>query len=203
MRQMSKEKKKAWIAISGTMASGKSSVLRYLSSLGYPVFDCDAINADLQRKGQKGYKEIIAYFGKDILNEEDEINRQKLAEVVFSDSLKRKKLEGIMHPMILERLNEIRNNMTRTSFAEVPLLYELGWEKYFDEDWLIAADDEKLLERCVHDRHMDEKAAVRRITAQMKTSDKKRKAAVVIENNDDLESLYQKIDELLERRRHE
>lgn len=203
MREMPKDKKEAWIAISGTIASGKSSVLRYLSFLGYPIFDCDVINADLQKKGQKGYEKIVACFGREILNEADEINRQKLAECVFSNDTERKKLESIMHPLILERLNEIRSCMKQNAFVEVPLLYELGWEKYFDDNWLIVSDEKKLVERCVNERGMDEKAVAMRIKAQMKTEDKKKKAAVVIENNEDLESLYRKIDELLERRRYE
>ena len=72
MCQMSEEKKKAWIAISGTMASGKSSVLAYLKRKGYPVYDCDAINASLQEKGEEGYEKIVEVFGHGILNEQME-----------------------------------------------------------------------------------------------------------------------------------
>ena len=108
-----------------------------------------------------------------------------------------------MHPLILRRLKQIRETLNETAFVEVPLLYELGWEKYFDCDWLIVADEKKLIERCQRYRQMDEKTTLARIRAQMSVEDKKKRARVIIENNDDLKSLYQKVDDLLERSSHE
>ncbi len=203
MCKMSEEKKKAWIAISGTMASGKSSVLAYLKEKGYAVYDCDAINASLQRKGEEGYERMVEAFGHEILNKDMELDRKKVASLVFSNEHERKKLEGIMHPLILRRLKQIRETLNETAFVEVPLLYELGWEKYFDCDWLIVADEKKLIERCQRYRQMDEKATLARIRAQMSVEDKKKRARVIIENNEDLKSLYQKVDDLLERSSHE
>ena len=127
MCQMSEEKKKAWIAISGTMASGKSSVLAYLKKKGYPVYDCDAINASLQEKGEEGYEKIVEVFGHGILNEQMEIDRKKLADLVFSNKNERKRLEGIMHPLILKCLEGIRSSLKTIALVEEPLLYEMGW----------------------------------------------------------------------------
>lgn len=68
MPKMSEEKKKTWIAITGSIASGKSSVMKYLKEKGYHVVDCDAINFDLQRKKAAGYQKIVDAFGTDILD---------------------------------------------------------------------------------------------------------------------------------------
>ena len=87
---MSKNEKKTCIAISGTMASGKSTVLSYLNQLGYPTYNCDIINAQLQRINEKGYLKIIESFKEDIINDNKEINRKKLASIIFNDVEKKK-----------------------------------------------------------------------------------------------------------------
>lgn len=198
MSEMPKNQKKTWIAISGTMASGKSSVLAYLKQLGYSTIDCDEINAQLQRKGEKGYLEIVKQFGCEILDDRQEINRQKLASIIFSNMEKKKQLESIMHPLILEVLQKMKE-LNSLSFVEVPLLYELGWEKYFDSDWLVVSDNEELIERCIKNRNMTVDQIQKRIQSQIDVELKKQKARVIIENNEDLNHLYRKIDMLLER----
>ena len=198
MCEVSKNKKKTCIAISGTMASGKSTVLSYLNQLGYPTYNCDIINAQLQEVNEKGYLKIVESFGKDILNDNKEINRQKLASIIFNDIEKKKILESIMHPLILEKIYEIRD-LHSFVFIEVPLLYELGWEKYFDSDWLITCDESLCYERCINDRNMTYEEVKARLDHQMCKEVKTQKAKVVIENNTNLNELYKKIDLLLER----
>lgn len=200
MSQVSKDKKKAWIAISGNIASGKSSVLAYLKKKGYPVVDCDQINADLQQVGQAGYQQIVACFGQDYLHENQQLDRKKLASLIFSDLKAKKQLEEMMHPLILNQLNKIKQERTHTTFVEVPLLFELGWQKYFDESWLIVSDSETLIERCILNRKMDENQIKERLKAQMSAEAKIALADVMIENNTDLAGLHRQIDEILKRR---
>ena len=198
MCNMSKDEKKTCIAISGTMASGKSTVLSYLKQLGYITINCDIINVELQKINEKGYLKIVELFGKDILNDNKEINRKKLAHIIFNDSKKKELLESIMHPLILERINEIKEKHSFV-FVEVPLLYELGWKKYFDEDWLITCDESLCYERCIQDRNMTKEEVKARLDHQMSRELKLEKATVVIENNGNIEELHKKIDLLLER----
>ena len=96
MCEMSKSEKKTWIAITGTMASGKSTVLRYLKSLGYDTYDCDSINFDLQQINQKGYIEIVNAFGDNILDEYKNIDRKKLASIIFSNEEEKKTITEII-----------------------------------------------------------------------------------------------------------
>ena len=198
MPKMSKNEKKTCIAISGTMASGKSTVLSYLNQLGYPTINCDIINAQLQRVNEKGYLKIVESFGQDILNDNKEINRKKLASIIFNDIEKKKILESIMHPLILEKIYEIRDQHSFV-FIEVPLLYELGWEKYFDEDWLITCDESLCIERCIQNRNMTKEEVQARLNHQMSKESKMKKAKIVIENNGNIQELQKKIDLLLER----
>ncbi len=198
MCEMSKNEKKTCIAISGTMASGKSTVLSYLNQLGYPTYNCDIINAQLQEVNEKGYLKIVESFGEDILNDNKEINRKKLASIIFNDIEKKKILESIMHPLILEKIYEIRDKHTFV-FIEVPLLYELGWEKYFDEDWLITCDESLCIERCIQNRNMTKEEVQARLNHQMSKESKMQKAKIVIENNGNIQELQKRIDLLLER----
>lgn len=198
MYEMSKNEEKTCIAISGTMASGKSTVLSYLNQLGYPTYNCDIINAQLQEVNEKGYLKIVESFGEDILNDNKEINRKKLASIIFNDIEKKKILESIMHPLILEKIYEIRDKHTFV-FIEVPLLYELGWEKYFDEDWLITCDESLCIERCIQNRNMTKEEVQARLNHQMSKESKMQKAKIVIENNGNIQELQKRIDLLLER----
>jgi dephospho-CoA kinase len=157
------------------MASGKSTVLSYLNQLGYPTYNCDIINAQLQKRDEKGYLKIIESFKEDILDDNQEINRKKLAHIIFNDKGKKELLESIMHPLILERINEIKEKHSFV-FIEVPLLYELGWEKYFDSDWLITCDESLCYERCINDRNMTYEEVKARLNHQMSKEAKIQKA---------------------------
>ena len=199
MCAMPKNEKKTCIAITGTMASGKSTVLSYLNKLGYETINCDIINAQLQKINEKGYLRIVEVFGQEILDENKELNRKKLSNLIFNDKKLKKELESIMHPLILNEINHIKENVTSLTFIEVPLLYELGWEKYFDHHWLITCDESKCYERCIKNRNMTKEEVKARLNHQMSSEIKRQKAKVIIENNGDIQELYKTIDLLLER----
>lgn len=201
MPKMSEEKKKTWIAITGSIASGKSSVMKYLKEKGYHVVDCDAINFDLQRKKATGYQKIVDAFGTDILDMDQNLDRKKLAHIIFSDASAKKTLEEIMHPLIFKELEKIRENSDEDVYVEVPLLFELGWENAFDESWLIVSPSSQLMERCVQFRNMNQKEVESRLASQMDVEEKKKRADVIINNTATLFDLYQQIDALLERRK--
>ena len=103
-----------------------------------------------------------------------------------------------MHPLILEKIYEIRDKHPFV-FIEVPLLYELGWEKYFDEDWLITCDESLCIERCIQNRNMTKEEVQARLNHQMSKESKMKKAKIVIENNGNIQELQKRIDLLLER----
>ena len=92
------------IAITGTIGSGKTAVSDYLRSRGYDVFDCDKVNSELLEENRKGYREVKKLFPECF--DGKSLNKKKLAETVFSDPEKKKKLENVMHPLILKKLQK-------------------------------------------------------------------------------------------------
>ncbi len=179
------------IAITGSIGSGKSMVCQYLAFKGYDVFDCDYENRKLLEKDQEGYLRIKEAFP-DCFDAQ-ELNKKKLASVVFNNEEARKELEGIMHPLILKRLFEREDDPL---FAEVPLLFEVDWDVYFDHNLLVVTDYDLLIER-LQERGLSAKEAMERLNDQMSVEEKAKRADKIIYNNGSLNDLYQLIDEWL------
>lgn len=119
------------IAITGGIGSGKSTVARFFREMSYPVFSCDEIYSDVICDG--AYVEKIAQTFPDACKN-GIIDRKKLAEIIFSDEEKRKILNSISHPLIMERLQRLMAKVNAPLvFAEVPLLFEGNYQNQFDE----------------------------------------------------------------------
>lgn len=174
------------VAITGSIGSGKSEVCNHLRSLGYDVFDCDEVNKKLL--DENGYEllhnDFIDCFDDDVLN------KQKLADLVFNNKDAKDKLESIMHPLILKQLMDREDDPL---FAEVPLLFESNWEKYFDESVLVIADEKDTLDRLIN-RGLSREDAINRLKNQMSVIEKAKKATRIIYNNGTLDDLYSLID---------
>ncbi len=179
------------IAITGTIGSGKTVVSDYLRSRGYDVFDCDKVNAQLLEENRKGYKAVKKLFPECF--EGNILNKKKLAKEVFSDPEKKQKLEDVMHPLILKELKKRKDDPL---FAEVPLLFEAGWDVYFDRNLLIVTD-EKLLKDRMEERGFSVKQYQERLKTQMPVEEKIKRADKIIYNNGSLNDLYVMIDNWL------
>ena len=187
---MSKEIRR--IAITGSIGSGKSVACEYLRSKGYDVFDCDAENAELLKKGEEGYNAIKEVFPECIID--GKLDKKVLSEIVFNDEEKKKILEMIMHPLILNRLNERKDFPL---FAEVPLLFEVDWDNYFDTNLLIVTDLDIVVDRLI-ERGMSKQDILTRLENQMPIEEKIKRADKIIYNNGSLAMLYSFIDEWLD-----
>ena len=183
------------IAISGTIGSGKTTVCNYLRSKGLKVFDCDEANRNLLKKGNKGYNALINEFN-GILDANNDIDKSMLAAKVFNDDVALKRLDAIMHPLILEEMLKAMDE--ECYIAEVPLLFETEFKNYFDYKLLIAIDDELAIKR-LSKRGFSELEARSRLNKQMNVQEKIRLADEVIYNDGSEADLYRKIDEWLER----
>lgn len=178
------------IGITGTIGSGKSEVTNYLRSKGFEVFNCDETNAIILENRSF---ELLSNDFSDCF-ENRMLNKKRLADVIFSDSKRRKKLESILHPIILNELLAINNELV---FAEVPLLYEVGWDKYFDEVVLVVSDESIALKR-LEARGVDYNESKKRILSQLPVEEKIKKATFIIYNNGSLDELHSSIDKYLE-----
>ena len=185
---MSETKK---IAITGTIGSGKTMVSEYLISKGYDVFNCDLENAKLLLPNNAGYLKVKEVFPDCFIN--DELDKAKLAAIVFNDENEKKKLEDIMHPLILAELFKRADNPL---FAEVPLLFECDWDRYFDMNVLVVSDRDIIIDRLLH-RGLTMKDIEGRMAAQMSVEEKINRADKIIYNNGSLNDMYDNIDYLL------
>ncbi len=189
---MSKAKIKK-IALTGVMGAGKSSVIRVLREQGVAVFDCDEINHELLQIGEQGYTALVEVFGDTILDASKAIDRAALADLMFAKG-KRLAVEGILHPLIQSRLFARMEACTGTlAVAEVPLLFEIGWQNAFDETWVVACEEELVLSRLHRGRGIDREEAKRRLRAQLSQKEKIALCDVVLYNNDDEEALRRQV----------
>lgn len=117
------------IAITGGIGSGKSTVLKILSEQGFKVFSCDEIYSGLLHE-KEFLQKLTKRFG-DIMTDTGELDRKRLSSAVFSDKIKLSQLNEITHPIIMERVLGLMSDEV-LSFCEVPLLFENGYEKLFD-----------------------------------------------------------------------
>ena len=195
------EKKMKKIALSGVMGAGKSSVIAVLKEAGIPVFDCDEINAQLLKPKEAGHAALLERYGSRFIDAKGEIDRQALSDHMFETAEGRREVEAILHPLIKQRLQEEMVHCgSEIAVAEVPLLFECGWQDAFDETWVVAADEDILIAR-LKGRGVSEQEARRRLAAQMSKEEKIALCDVVLYNNADRESLKRQVLSCLERHR--
>ena len=181
------------IGITGTIGSGKSTVLKYFDELGFVTFDCDAYNRELLKKGNKGYLLVKEHFPEVLIKEE--IDRKLLAKLIFADRKKRELLESLLHPLIIEGM-VTKALAAPLFFAEVPLLYEKGLQAHFDLVLLVTTADELALKRLAA-RGISETEARKRLAAQMPFAQKAAMADVIVYNNGGIIELHHQLDDFL------
>ena len=182
------------IGITGSIGTGKSTVSNIIKSHGYIVVDADQLSHDALNKGTPTYDTIVSNF--DCLDEQKEINRKKLGEIVFNDEKKRKQLESIIHPYVLECIKETINEHDLI-FLDVPLLFESHMDQLCDKVLLVSCEKSTQINRIISRDHCTKEEALKRINVQMPLSEKKLKSNYIIENNDDLSSLEEKVERFL------
>lgn len=187
------------IGLTGGIASGKSTVSNILREKGAYIIDADEISKALVEPGKPAYKEIVEFFGKEILNEDGTIKRKKLGKIVFADTEKLSVLNSITHPKIIEeiekKLKECRERDEKVVVIDAALLIELGLYKLADEVWLVVVDEKTQLERLLkRDMFLEPKEAKDRIRAQMPQEEKKKYATRIIDNTGDFSHLKEQVE---------
>lgn len=192
------------IGITGSIATGKSTVSNILKTKGYTVLDLDKIAHELMKKGEKNYINILSYFGDEILDENDEIERKKLGNIVFNDEKKLKKLNNLTHPnifhTILEKINSLEEKII---FIDNPLLVELiiSGDSYinYDEIWLVYIPKIIQIERLKYRDKLNDEDATKKINSQISIDDKVKYSDFIVDNSKDEGFLIKQINERLEK----
>ncbi len=181
------------IALTGNVASGKTTVADIWSGRGVPIVRADDLAREVVAPGSEGLKKVVHMFGEEVLTAGGDLHRGKLRARVFGDERERKLLEGILHPLIEERrrqwLKEREREGASLVVAEIPLLFEVGLEAGFDLVVLVTAPTRECLRRLVDDRGLDPEEASRIMAAQMPLEEKLDKADYVLENGGSREDL--------------
>jgi dephospho-CoA kinase len=187
------------IALTGGIGAGKSSAGSLLSQLGAVHVSADQLAREVLERGEEGYNQVIAQFGDGILSS-GEIDRQKLAELVFNDSTKREELEKITHPLIYQRFKTIRKSLPENSVLiyEIPLLVESAAraERVNDFDLILSIETaEEIRVQRLTERGFPLHQIRARIAAQSRDEERRAIAHHVIENNGDRESLLRSLEQ--------
>lgn len=184
------------VAVTGGIGSGKSAVGEILEELGAVIVDADELARTVIERGNSGYDQVLAAFGDEVLTS-GEIDRAKLAGLVFSDPELRKKLEGIIHPLVREAAEEIMKSAPSGSVVvnEIPLLFETNGAKRFDFVIAVQTPMELRIER-LSQRGMKLYEIEKRIAAQASDQERASIANVIVVNDGSLDQLRSKVEEL-------
>jgi dephospho-CoA kinase len=189
------------VGLTGGIASGKTTVARILQRLGAAVVDADALAREVVEPGRDAWKEIVAVFGRDVLQADQTLDRQKLRAVIFNNLEARKTLESIIHPRVRalaeERIAQHGAAGYDVVVYEVPLLFEGNLQEWLRPVILVACDVATQKRRLQERDRLGAEAAQKHIDAQMSLEEKRRLADYVIENDGDLASLKRQVEAVL------
>ena len=192
------------IGLTGSIATGKSTVARVFKDLGFYVIDADEIAHSVYKKGEKAYFEILKAFGKSILDENGEINRKKLGKLVLNDKKKLSLLEKIVHPLVeqkrLEILRRIKNEDPRAFVIyDVPLLFEKNLKSMFDCVIVVYVPQEIQIKRLMKRDRISKDEALKKVSLQLSIEEKKRLADIVIDNSKTLKETQKQVEDIVKK----
>ena len=190
------------IGITGGIASGKSTVTEFLRQQGYQVIDADQVVHELQEPGGRLYQALLSTFGSSILQEDGRLDRAKLGAMIFGNPELLARSSQLQNEIIREELAHRRDLLAETEdifFMDLPLLFELKYDNWFDQIWLVDVTEETQLSRLMARNALSQEKAEKRIAAQLSLQEKRKRADVLIDNNGLLEGTRQQIRDALQK----
>ena len=187
------------VGLTGGIGAGKSTVARMLQECGARVIDADDLARSAVRRGTPAHDQIVAAFGPDILKPDGELDRRKLAGIVFSDDGRRRELERITHPEVARLLAEALEPLRETDDVVVygsPLLVEAGTAAGCNVVVVVAAPEEEQLRRVGAQRALEESDVRARMDAQASAAERAAAADVILDNGGTLEELEAQVERL-------
>ena len=177
--------------LTGGIASGKSTVSKFLADAGARIIDADKIAREVVRKGTPAYGEIVATFGEKILQPDGEIDRERLGDIIFNSPEEKEALNAIVHPRVFKRSAELiaaigEQTPDAVVVLDIPLLIESGMERDLAEVIVVYVPEAVQLERLMKRDGIEEKAAMAKIRSQMPLEEKRKHASILIDNSGSL-----------------
>ncbi|MFC9542318.1 dephospho-CoA kinase [Lysinibacillus sp. NPDC056959] len=189
------------IGLTGSIASGKSTVVKMMKALGLPIVDADIVARDVVELGTETLKLIVENFGQDILLEDGSLNRAKLGDIIFHEPVKRKMLNDIMHPAIRKEMLRQRDAYIEDGekhvVMDIPLLFENKLQHFVERIIVVSVSEEVQLRRLMERNNLSKEDALARMHSQLPMSVKEKGAHAVIYNNEKLEQTEQQLKKIL------
>ncbi len=189
------------LGVTGSIATGKSTVARMLEALGARTIDFDVLSRVVVEPGKPAWEDIVAYFGKQVLNEDQTLDREKLREIVFRDLEEKKKLEGFLHPRISEEFVKVVGAYSRDDprviiQAVVPLLIETNMQAFFHNILMVYATEAEQKKRLMARDGCSEEMAMNMIRSQISVEEKKGYCDLIIDNSGTEEETRKQVENL-------
>lgn len=175
------------IGLTGSIATGKSTIAKMFKELNIDVIDADLIARKVVEVNKPAYLEIVEAFGEEILYENKELNRKALGNIIFNNEEKRKKLNSIIHPAIRKEMLAQKEAFIKLNrdviVMDIPLIFESGLENYVEKILVAYVSEETQLKRLIERDECSEEEARSRINSQISIEEKAQKADAIIDNN--------------------
>ncbi|HCZ7839902.1 TPA: dephospho-CoA kinase [Staphylococcus aureus] len=189
------------IGLTGGIASGKSTVSELLSVFGFKVVDADKAAREAVKKGSKGLAQVREVFGDEAIDENGEMNRRYMGDLVFNHPEKRLELNAIIHPIVRDIMEEEKQEYLKQGYnviMDIPLLFENELENTVDEVWVVYTSESIQMDRLMQRNNLSLEDAKARVYSQISVDKKSRMADHVIDNLGDKLELKQNLERLLE-----
>ncbi|HDP6189900.1 dephospho-CoA kinase [Staphylococcus aureus] len=189
------------IGLTGGIASGKSTVSELLSVFGFKVVDADKAAREAVKKGSKGLAQVREVFGDEAIDENGEMNRRYMGDLVFNHPEKRLELNAIIHPIVRDIMEGEKQEYLKQGYnviMDIPLLFENELENTVDEVWVVYTSESIQMDRLMQRNNLSLEDAKARVYSQISIDKKSRMADHVIDNLGDKLELKQNLERLLE-----
>lgn len=186
------------VGLTGGVASGKSTVSAMLRELGAVVIDADQLAREVVARGTPGLAAVVEEFGEGVLTPDGDLDRPKVAEIVFNDEAARRRLEAIVHPLVFAEIVRLEEGAPEGTLVvhDIPLLAESGRADTFDAVVVVDVPVETQVERMLGDRGWTPADAEARIAAQADRDQRRVIATYVIDNDGTMEDLRARVREV-------
>lgn len=189
------------IGLTGSIASGKSTVSNMLKEMGYPIIDADIVARIVVEKGTNTLEVIKETFGSEVIHDDGSLNREELGKIIFSNPSKRKLLNDIIHPAIRAEMLAQKERLMQQNhpviIMDIPLLFESRLQSFVDKILVVTVTEQKQLERLMVRNNFTQEEAKLRIQSQLPLSVKEEGADAVIYNNGTIEETKHQLIKIL------
>ncbi|UXS58932.1 dephospho-CoA kinase [Staphylococcus ureilyticus] len=188
------------IGLTGGIASGKSTVSELLTAHGFKIVDADIASRKAVEKGSEGLEQVRSTFGEEAIDEDGNMNREYVGDIIFNYPEKRLELNEIVHPIVRTIMEQEKEAFLKDGYnviMDIPLLYENELQDTVDEVWLVYTSESIQIDRLMQRNDISMEDAKARVYSQISIDKKRRMADHVIDNRDSKLDLKQNLEQLL------